>query len=86
MVGDQFLAQLGEDRGARIDIQNSSFKHSKFCKGMISYRQPDVIEFVDEPKFLKFANQFNRTHEMPDGRNQSFIRIKDSLFENMAYG
>lgn len=85
-ITDQFLAQLGEDRGARIDIQGSTFKHSKFCKGLISYRQQDSIEFDVEPKFLKFNNQFNRTYEVPDGRNQSFIRIKESQFVNLAHG
>ena len=79
------MAQLGEDRGARIDIRNSSFKHSKFCKGMISYRQSDTISFEDEPKFLKFNNQLNRTTELSDDRAESFIRIKDSVFENLGY-
>ena len=79
------MAQLGEDRGARIDIRDSSFKHSKFCKGMISYRQSDTISFEDEPKFLKFNNQFNRTAELSDDRAESFIRIKDSVFENLGY-
>lgn len=43
-VTERFMARVGEDRGARIDIQDSTFKHSKFCKGMISYRAPDIIE------------------------------------------
>lgn len=34
-----FLVHVGDDRGARIDIRESTFKHSKFCKGMISYRR-----------------------------------------------
>lgn len=42
---DQFIAQLGEDRGARIDIKSCTFKHSRFCKGMISYREVDKILF-----------------------------------------
>ena len=60
-ITDLFMAIVGEDRGARIDIQDSTFKHSKFCKGMISYRSPEVIDYDLEPKFLPFAFQVNRT-------------------------
>ena len=28
---------FGEDRGARIAINETVFEHSKFCKGMILY-------------------------------------------------
>ena len=38
-IGDRFMILVGEDRGARIDIQRSTFKHSHFCKGLISYRK-----------------------------------------------
>ena len=36
-IPNQFLAHVGEDRGARIHIKGSTFRHSKFCRGMISY-------------------------------------------------
>ena len=36
-VEDRFIAHLGADRGARIEIIDSTFKHSRFCKGMIVY-------------------------------------------------
>jgi hypothetical protein len=32
----------GADRGAKILISNSNFKHSLFCKGMIVYRSSYV--------------------------------------------
>ena len=82
-----FMARMGEDRGARIYIQGSSFKHSKFCKGLISYRQADHFDFDEEPNFLQYSNQFNRTtsEERSDNRTESFIKIKDSLFENLAH-
>lgn len=53
-VENQFLTLLGEDRGARIDIDSSTFKHSQFCKGLISYRQMESISFDEEPKFVKY--------------------------------
>ena len=77
----------GEDRGARIDIQNSTFKHSHFCKGLISYRKMQDVDFATEPKFFKMAQQLNRTenYTMSDNRTEPFIRIKGSVFENLAY-
>lgn len=37
--GYRFLGLVGEDRGARINITSSTFKHSKFCKGLLTYRR-----------------------------------------------
>ena len=81
------MAHLGEDRGARIEIRNSTFKHSRFCKGMISYRQVDPILFENESKYFRFSKQLNRTEKFSfaDDRAESFIKIKDSHFENLAY-
>ena len=36
---NKFMGIAGEDRGARINITSSTFKHSKFCKGLITYRK-----------------------------------------------
>ena len=54
---------------------------------MISYRSTQKIAFSDEPKYIKFSSQMNRTAAsgFDDGRGDSFIRIKDSVFENLAY-
>ena len=54
---------------------------------MISYREPDYIDFEEETAFIRFNNQVNRTadYSIPDDRNSSFIRIKGSTFENLAY-
>ena len=78
---------VGEDRGARIDIQGSTFKHSHFCKGLISYREMQEITFAEEPKFIKLTKQVARetNYTISDNRNSSYIRIKDSTFENLAY-
>ena len=87
IASEKFMARVGEDRGARIDIDSSSFKHSRFCKGMISYRQPDPISRDEERNFVDFKFQANRTdsESISDDRSESFIRIKDSVFENLAY-
>ena len=59
----KFLAVLGEDRGCRLNITNSTFKNSNFCKGMITYRRQESISFSDEPNLLNFTAQYNRTAE-----------------------
>ena len=77
----------GEDRGARIEIVGSNFKHAHICKGLISYRKMQNITFAEEPKFIKLTSQFAREKNftLSDNRTESFIRIKDSTFENLAY-
>ena len=60
---ESFMAHFGEDRGARIDIDNSTFSNSHFCKGMISYRPITNISFTDQPNYLQFNLQKNRTKE-----------------------
>ena len=46
----------GADRGAKITITNSIFKHSRFCKGMIVYR-PSL--YVSSEDFRTIVNQTN---------------------------
>ena len=81
------MGHVGEDRGARIDITNSTFKHSKFCKGLISYRKLHNVDIFKEGKYFKFSNYIVRekNYTMSDNRESAFIRIKDSTFENLAY-
>ena len=64
---------------------------------MISYRPSHDFAFTEEPKYISFSNQMERSQNFtdsegvvkegmqPDGRNSSFIVIKDSHFENLAY-
>ena len=51
----QFLSYYGEDRGARISIANSTFKHSSFCKGMIYYKRTEEVKYDDVPQLLNFT-------------------------------
>ena len=52
---DLFLSYLGEDRGARISITNSTFKHSSFCKGMIYYKKLKDLTYEDAPLLVNFT-------------------------------
>ena len=36
-VAGYYMAILGEDRGMRLNITNSTFKNSNFCAGMVLY-------------------------------------------------
>ena len=53
--GYRFLGLAGEDRGARINITSSTFKHSKFCKGLLTYRRQPTIYFEDSKKFVNIT-------------------------------
>ena len=51
-----FIKHLGADNGARITISQSAFEYSRFCKGLIVYREgidyqaqnPGVLSFQKE--------------------------------------
>ena len=79
------MAYIGEDRGARITITNSTFKHMHFCKGMIVYKHEKPIEFDDYKLLVNFTASRNREINITDGRAESFLRIMDSHFENIGY-
>ena len=36
---DRVMAYVGAERGAIINIRDSVFKHSRFCRGMVVYRR-----------------------------------------------
>lgn len=35
---------MGQDKGGRVNLVSSSFMHSRFCKGLISYKKPPVFK------------------------------------------
>lgn len=51
--------QFGEDRGARITIEDSTVKHSSFCKGMVYYDKQKSISFEDEPLLVNITANFD---------------------------
>ena len=80
-----FLSYLGEDRGARIEITDSTFKHSSFCKGMIHYKKLKDIRGVDEPLFVNFTAHFERPESKFDVDAEPYIFIKDSKIVNIGF-
>ena len=81
----KFLGLAGEDRGARINITSSTFKHSKFCKGLITYKREESIVFDEHPHFCNISANYKRTENITDDRNSSFVVIEGSEFENIGY-
>ena len=53
--GKTILLYMGEDNGAKIEITNSTFKHSSFCKGMIQYKRQTQIDFDELSRFLNLT-------------------------------
>ena len=85
-VEDRFIAHVGVDRGARIEIIDSSFKHSRFCKGMIAYHEFEYIGYGDYPNFVHVAaNYAGLIPTYADSRKEPFVKIGGSTFENLAY-
>jgi hypothetical protein len=71
----------GADRGAKITITNSVFKHSRFCKGMIVYR-PSL--YVSSEDFRTIVNQTNLYMTKPlKNDTDAFILISGSTFNNL---
>ena len=71
---------LGTDSGAVIKIEDSIFRDSKFCKGLIVYRQQQSFTFADTPRILNmtiYANNYSST--VP------FINITNSTFTNLGF-
>ena len=59
-ISSRYMMHVGEDRGARIHIEGSTFKHSKFCKGMISYREIQDISYQEEKTLMKLRDLVTR--------------------------
>ena len=82
---DMFLSYLGEDRGAKIEIYNSTFKHSSFCKGMIYYKQLKSISFEDAPLLVNVTANFFRPEVKYDKENDPHVLIQWSEFTNLGF-
>jgi hypothetical protein len=78
----QFFIYDGGERGAKITITNSVFKHSAFSKGLIVYRKQPYISW----ETMGFANKtyiYMTTPLVAD--SGSFIFIDSSYFYNLNF-
>lgn len=78
-----YIEELGDNRGAIIDIASSKFYHSRFCKGMITYKKRPILE----PQYdvLVYGLSSTNSIELPQ-IDDSLITIQSSHFENLNYG
>jgi len=85
-INKPIIAKMGQDKGARISIKQSTFSHSRFCKGLISYKKGQAIP----PKLLKnffFAADSQVTQ--PTGFLAGYdpaVFIDSSSFINLNHG
>ena len=66
----------GGDRGAKIWIQNSNFRDSRFCKGMIVYRKQNYIK--ETLSFTNFTHLYMISKNIQD--QGSYIVLQGSTF------
>ena len=68
------------DAGAVIAIVDSVFKDSKFCKGMIVYREQQTYSLDDNSQFLNMTNfELLETDVLP------WLTISGSTFQNLGF-
>lgn len=76
-----FFAQNNADKGAKISISSSTFKHSRFCKGLITYRKDWNITNA-RGSYLNYNHLFSNKKNKDTG---SYITISSSTFYNLNW-
>ena len=75
-----YIIELSDNRGVNIDIQDSTFYSSRFCKGMIAFKKKPVLDSTDHIQILSLADF------IADPTEKSQLSIKDSTFYNLNQG
>lgn len=97
LFAEPYIVQMGDDRGVQIDIENSAFRHSSFCKGLIVFReQPEILPI--DVNFLVFNFKYESERHDSDWdkyrlakgerplEDWPYIRSTGSVFENLNHG
>ena len=56
-----------------------------FCRGLITYKETKPVTYDNYKLFVNYTASHDRQYNVTDGRKDSFIRIMDSVFENIGY-
>ena len=56
-----------------------------FCRGMIWYRRQEVMTYDNYPNFVNVSAQVTNDKRDYDPYEESYIRIRDSEFDNFGY-
>lgn len=70
----------GVDGGAVIKITNSTFRDSKFCKGLLVYRKQQAFTIADSPQVLNMTNL-----GLLQPTSKPSLVITDSKFTNLGF-
>ena len=83
---DRILTYLGEDRGAKITMDNVHMRSSSFCKGVVYYNQFQSVTYEQAPTLLNFTANFrgDSAVDYSDKASANHIIIKNSTFKNMG--
>jgi len=78
------IVQMGEDRGARILIEDSSVSNSRFCKGMLVYKKAAHLNSADFDGVLLSFSTHRKMLEID--YEEPFIKVLRSTFDNLNFG
>ena len=56
-----------------------------FCKGMINYKKQKPIAYNEYKLLVNYTASYTRGRSITDGRAEPYVRIMDSVFENIGY-
>lgn len=76
------LMVYGDDRGANISVIESTFKNSRFCKGLIVYEKLPDLETDSSNAIINLANEYNNRYPFDVVSTPSII-VKSSSFSNL---
>lgn len=80
-----YVIELGENKGFNLKISSSSFKNSRFCKGLISYKKRyDLI--TTGSVAITSLNNMQPDDPTVEVTDTSLIEISKSTFENLGMG
>ena len=78
-----YIEELGDDRGVKIKISGSSFKNSRFCKGMLVYKRRPKLESTFDTLIYALATTNTASQSKLD---DSLIDISETTFSNLNFG
>jgi hypothetical protein len=75
----RYIEELGDNRGGKVTITSSTFKNSRFCKGMLTFKKRPLIK-TDSNTIVYSLSSTNTA--VPDLVDDSQITITSSNFHN----
>ena len=51
-----YIIELGDRRGVNIDILESEFHSSRFCKGLIAFKKKPILDNTEDIQILRLTD------------------------------